>query len=111
MLERKAGTFYYVRCLRAVVSAALVCLLFFASFASFANGQACTSGPNLILNPGFEEDLPAPPADPVGWAPWVVDFDEFHPICAAGITCPGVDPYVPNLPGVGWIAFGPDFPI
>src|SRR5688572_19009861 len=108
MLERKAGTFYYVRCLRAVVSAALVCLLFVAAFAPFASGQACTSGPNLILNPGFEDDLPEDFQDLDAWDPWVASLVDFFPICADGITCTATDPYVPNN-GVGWIAFGPGF--
>ncbi|HJS51919.1 MAG TPA: hypothetical protein VJ781_08470 [Pyrinomonadaceae bacterium] len=60
MLERKAGTFYYVRCLRTVVSAALVCLLFVAAFAPLANGQACISGLELIADGDFEDGPPWP---------------------------------------------------
>ena len=105
MLEReKAGAFNHLRCLRTIVSAALVCLLFLASTVPFASGQ-CSSGPSIIVNGGFEDDLPEDITDIDAWDPWVVDFDVFFPICADGITCPSDATYFPRT-GVGWILVG-----
>jgi|SRR5688572_17284875 len=102
MLERKAGTFYYVRCLRTVVSAALVCLLFVAAFAPLANGQACVSGPDIIQDGGFEIG----PPDQF-WPLWDIQtFSELYPICTTAL-CPTDLTYLPRT-GTSFIWFASD---
>src|SRR5688572_7752807 len=106
MKETRVVTAYLTSLMRKILSSAIVGVLVFSLGSTFANAQACLSGPNLILDGGFEIG-PPPPPDP-GWPLWPIQsstlFPGESPICTTTL-CVGLGVTAPRT-GTSWIWFG-----
>src|SRR5687767_2390388 len=105
MKETRVVTAYLTSLFGKILSSAIVCVLVFSLGSTFANAQACLSGPNVIQDGDFE---PGEPGGGPPWPLWTIQSSLFlgageTPICHISTCQPAAGP---ARSGDSWVLFG-----